>query len=69
MQFEPGTPLETDPARMIPELLDRLASLGDFAKEVSRALGGNGHRAGVTAELIKEMATCLVGEENKPNSS
>ena len=41
---------------MIPEFLDRLAALGDFAKQISAALGGNGHRAEVAASLIKELA-------------
>jgi hypothetical protein len=35
-----------DPAVLIPELLDRLAALGDLAKKISHALGGNGLRAG-----------------------
>lgn len=40
-----------DPTALIPELLDRLAALGDLAKQVSRALGGNGHRVGELANL------------------
>ncbi|MBA7526432.1 hypothetical protein ES705_18594 [subsurface metagenome] len=43
----------TDPAQLLPELLDQLAALGDKAREISHALGGNGHRAGELAELIK----------------
>jgi alkylation response protein AidB-like acyl-CoA dehydrogenase len=54
-QFEPESYLEDDPTRLIPELLDRLAELGDLAKQVSRALGGNGHRKAEVASLIKEL--------------
>jgi len=54
-QFEPESYLEDDPTRLIPELLDRLAELGDLAKQVSRALGGNGHRKVEVASLIKEL--------------
>ena len=47
-----GIASQNDPAKLIPELLDRLAALGDLAKQVSHALGGNGHRA----EAVKELA-------------
>jgi hypothetical protein len=33
-----------DPAALIPELLDRLVSLGQLAQQISLSLGGNGHR-------------------------
>ena len=47
-----GIASQNDPAKLIPELLDRMAAMGDLAKEISRALGGNGHRA----EVVKELA-------------
>ena len=56
MQFEAKEHLEDDPAKLIPELLDQLIALGDKAKQVFRALGGNGHRAEVAAQLIGELA-------------
>ena len=43
--------VDGDPAELIPELLDRLAELGDLAKQVNRALGSNGHKAEALAEL------------------
>ena len=56
MQFEPGgSYLEGDPAKLIPELLDKLAALGDLAKQISRGLGGNGHRAVKVAELVQNL--------------
>ena len=51
MQFGPREYLEDDPTRLIPELLDRLAELGDLAKQVSGALNGNGHRAEKITEI------------------
>ena len=54
-QFEPENYLEDDPTRLILELLDRLAELGDLAKQISHALGGNGHRKAEVASLIKEL--------------
>ncbi|GAH53388.1 unnamed protein product, partial [marine sediment metagenome] len=55
-QLEPkGAYPEDDPARLIPELLDRLAALGDLAKQVSYALGNNGHRADQVRDLTKQL--------------
>ena len=55
MQFEPSTSLGDDPAQLLPELLDKLAALGDLAKQVSRALGGNGHRASEVQEILEGL--------------
>jgi len=41
----------------LPQLLDQLIALGDLAREVSHALGGNGHRAEKLTE-IKEILEC-----------
>ena len=44
-----------DPATLLPELLDRLAALGDLAKQVSLALGNNGHRAGEVQTILEGL--------------
>ena len=44
-----------DPLELLPQLLDRLIELGDLARGISRALGGNGHRADKAAELIQQL--------------
>jgi len=44
-----------DPSGLIPQLLDRLIELGDLAREINHALGGNGHRADKAAELIEQL--------------
>ena len=44
-----------DPARLLPELLDRLIALGELAQRLSHALGGNGHRPEKAGELIEEL--------------
>ncbi|MBA7615865.1 Tyrosine recombinase XerC [subsurface metagenome] len=54
-QLESNDYLVDDPARLIPELLDRLAALGDLAKRTSRALGNNGHRADQVRDLTKQL--------------
>jgi archaellum component FlaC len=43
-------------AELIPQLLDRLIVLGDLARQIRHCLGDNGHRAEMTAELIKELS-------------
>jgi len=43
---------ESDPATILPELLDRLIALGETARQISHALGNNSHRPDVAAELI-----------------
>ena len=45
---------ESDPAQLLPDLLDQLIVLGEKAKELKQALGSNGHRAEKLAE-IKEL--------------
>jgi len=56
VQFEPkGAYPEDAPARLIPELLDRLAALGDLAKQVNLALGGNGYRAGEIQKILEGL--------------
>ncbi len=47
--------LDDDPAKLIPVLLDRLVLLGDLAKQISRALGGNGHRADEIQRLLHDL--------------
>ena len=46
---------ESDPATILPELLDRLIALGEMARQISHALGNNGHRPEVAAELIEYL--------------
>jgi len=45
-----------DPAQLLPQLLDRLIELGDMARQLSQALGGNGHRPEQVADLIEGLA-------------
>ncbi len=45
----------TDPTQLLPQLLDQLIALGDMARQLSQALGGNGHRPEKAAELIQEL--------------
>ena len=47
--------LSDDLAQLLPQLLDRLIELGDMARELSRQLGGNGHRPEQAAQLIEEL--------------
>ncbi|MBA7681272.1 hypothetical protein ES703_89610 [subsurface metagenome] len=54
-QLTPDSIASGDPADLIPELLDKLAALGDLAKQVSLALGNNGHRASALAELKRYL--------------
>jgi hypothetical protein len=51
-EFE--TPVATNPAELLPRLLDQLITLGQMAKQLSHALGNNGHRAETGAELIQK---------------
>ncbi len=50
-----GDIAEADPAQLLPQLLDRLIELGDMAKELSQALGGNGYRPEKVAELVQQL--------------
>ena len=54
-QFASGCGQLDDPAQLLPELLEKLVALGDLAKQVSRALGGNGHRASEVERLMQEL--------------
>ena len=45
--------MESDPAVLLPQLLDQLAVLGDLARQISQGLGGNGHRAEAAPEILK----------------
>ena len=56
VQFKADTMLSDDPAQLLPQLLDQLIALGDMARQISHALGGNGHRPEVARELIEELA-------------
>lgn len=46
---------ECDLASLLPQLLDSLISLGDMARQLSQALGSNGHRPEKVAELIQQL--------------
>ena len=50
-----GDIAEADPAQLLPQLLNRLIELGDMAKELSQALGGNGYRPEKVAELVQQL--------------
>jgi len=56
-----------DPVQLLPELLDRLVALGDMARQVSHALGGNGHRPDTTAALIEQLTKGLDSTPCSPN--
>ena len=53
---EAGNParLESDPAKILPQLLDQLISLGQTAQQLRRALSGNGHRPGKLSEVARQ---------------
>ena len=50
-----------DTAQLIPELLDHLITLGEMAKEIRHALGGNGHRA----EQLEEIRQYILHQASK----
>ena len=50
-----NSPAYSDPAALIPELLDKLIALGQLAQQLSHALGGNGHRPERAAEVVREL--------------
>jgi len=52
---ETQIPTETDPAELLSQLLDELIALGDIARRLNHALGGNGHRPGEARELIEKL--------------
>jgi len=55
VQFKADSSISDDPAQLLPQLLDRMIELGDMARELSRQLGGNGHRPEQVAQLIEEL--------------
>ena len=42
-------------AELLPQLLGQLITLGQMAKQLSHALGGNGHRPEGGVELIQKL--------------
>lgn len=50
-----GQPIDGDPAQLLPELLDEMVALGEKARYVSQAFGGNGHRPEQASKLIEEL--------------
>ena len=42
------TKLQSDPAKLLPQLLDQLITLGQTAQQLRHALGSNGHRSEVS---------------------
>ena len=48
-----GSVLVTDPAQLLPQLLDQLIALGQLAHELRHVLGGNGHRPEELKEIIQ----------------
>jgi len=46
---------ESDPATLLPELLDRPIALGETARQTSSALSSNSHRPEVAAEPIEYL--------------
>jgi len=55
VQFSEGNTASVDPAQLLPQLLDQLAALGEVAQQISRSLGGNGHRAKAVGEILKSL--------------
>jgi hypothetical protein len=53
--------IDGDPAQLLPQLLDQLITLGETARYLSQALGGNGHRPEVAEKLIEEL---IAGERS-----
>jgi hypothetical protein len=44
-----------DPAHLLPQLLDQIIGLGEIARELREALGGNGHRSEKVVEIIGQL--------------
>jgi len=51
----PGQLIDGDPAQLLPQLLDEMIALGEKARCVSQALGGNGHRPEEAGKLIEDL--------------
>lgn len=48
--------LEADPAQLLPQLLLHLQALGELAKQISEAMGGNGHRPEAVTEIVSMLS-------------
>ena len=46
---------QSDPTKLLPQLLDQLIALGQTAQQLRHALGGNGHRPEKISEVIQQM--------------
>jgi len=47
--------LESDPTKLLSQLLDQLIALGQTAHQIRHALGGNGHRPEKISEVIQQL--------------
>ena len=45
----------SDLSELLPQLIDHLIDLGELAREVKRALGGNGHYPANSKDLIQQL--------------
>ena len=52
--WDPAT-FQSDPAKLLPQLLDQLIALGQTAQQLRHALGGNGHRPEKISEVIQQL--------------
>jgi hypothetical protein len=50
-------PSKSEPAELLPILLDRLAELGDIARQIRHALDGNGHNHDELRDIIQHLAS------------
>ena len=48
--------LQSDPTKLLPQLLDQLIALGQTAQQLRHTLGGNGHQTEKIEELMKQLA-------------
>ena len=55
--------LESDPAKLLPQILDQLIALGQTAEQLRQVLGGNGHQPEKVFELTKQL---LQGGDHAP---
>lgn len=55
--------LESDPAKLLPQMLDQLIVLGQTAEQLRQVLGGNGHQPEKVFELTKQL---LQGGDHAP---
>ena len=46
---------QSDPTKLLPQLLDQLIALGQTAQQLRHALGGNGYRPEKISEVIKQL--------------